>query len=68
MVLLVDLSEYVKAEGRGVITRISKESGVSVRCVQEAIKGTRWVHDRTRKLISEATGGVVPPEKVGRCW
>lgn len=64
----MDLAEYVKSEGRGVIAQLVRDSGLSRPTVDAAIAGKRWVHDRTRKLISEATGGAVPPEKVGRCW
>lgn len=62
------LSEYLEDKGRGALSKLVRDSGLSHPTVVSAIRGEHWVHDKTRKALSDATGGAVPPEKVGRCW
>ncbi len=58
----MQLSHWIKREGRGAITRICRESGVAYSTIYTAYRGQRIGRYATAKAISDATGGEVTVE------
>lgn len=56
---VMQLSQWVKREGRGAITRICRESGVAYSTIYTAYRGQRIGRYATARAISDATGGEV---------
>lgn len=55
----MQLSHWVEKQGRGAISRIWRESGVSCSTIYEALRGAPISRYPVAKAISDATGGAV---------
>lgn len=62
------LREYVLAEGRGVISRMVRESGVANSTIHACLRGERVAKLETATRISRATKGKVPAMTLLEPW